>query len=121
MELMKQVWRTAGTTVQELERYDQETDRIREKMAWASKLRTTRIEDMAYYLNIGIFLWSETPSRYNTAMECYIPIEMDPNDGLTQILCATGGEEKVQILLSAPTPPRGDISTLTNRGIQVRL
>ncbi|KIJ68070.1 hypothetical protein HYDPIDRAFT_107698 [Hydnomerulius pinastri MD-312] len=149
--------RITSIPVSELERYDPETNRIREKMVWASKRRTTRIEDMAYCLmgifdvriaiaygegkqafyrlqaeimqncnDIGIFVWSGHPSRHNSAIavgpECYSPIEMDPNDGLTKLLYAIGGEEKVQMLLSGLAPPRGDTSfAITNRGIRLRL
>ncbi|KAH7910514.1 hypothetical protein BJ138DRAFT_1126800 [Hygrophoropsis aurantiaca] len=146
-----------GIPVSELERYNPETNRVREKMVWASKRRTTRVEDMAYCLmglfnvqitvaygegkrafyrlqaeimqncnDIGVFVWSGSPSLNNSMIasgpECYTAIEMDPNDGLTRLLYAIGGEEKVQMLLAGFAPPRGDTSfRLTNRGVQMRL
>ncbi|EGN92307.1 hypothetical protein SERLA73DRAFT_147444, partial [Serpula lacrymans var. lacrymans S7.3] len=52
-EVLQVLRAVTGIPVDDLENFEPSTDRIREKLNWASKRKTTRVEDMAYCL-IGI-------------------------------------------------------------------
>ncbi|KAH9950140.1 hypothetical protein B0H21DRAFT_687311, partial [Amylocystis lapponica] len=53
-EFLEAISRITEIPIFDLRRFTASTDRIREKMAWAAKRKTTRVEDVAYSL-IGIF------------------------------------------------------------------
>ncbi|KAG0707221.1 hypothetical protein DFH29DRAFT_987730, partial [Suillus ampliporus] len=54
MEIMKKISNLTDIHMNDLQSFKPGTDRVPEKMLWASRRRTTRIEDTAYCL-IGIF------------------------------------------------------------------
>ncbi|EGN99635.1 hypothetical protein SERLA73DRAFT_14510, partial [Serpula lacrymans var. lacrymans S7.3] len=52
--VLQTLWHATSIPIGDLQKFEPGLDRVREKLAWASKRKTTRTEDMAYCL-IGIF------------------------------------------------------------------